>query len=66
MPELLAVDVEALKHDIHVAVVTAMHRFTTKAGLTPSAIDLLMVDVTPQDNGVRVHVLGDVRVRFDV
>lgn len=60
--EELALSIASLKSDINKAVTDAVRKFNAQTGLTPSDIDIEMVDITRTGDQIRSHAVGNVSV----
>lgn len=61
-----AQDVESLKSDLNRAISERIERFRADTGMTPSAVEVEMVDVRAIQDTMPQRVVGDVRLRFDI
>lgn len=64
-PEDLIEAITRLKRGVQEDVTLRVREFQRQTGLTPSAIDVNMIDVTSTGQRVRHSIVGQVQLRFD-
>lgn len=65
MPDKFVDHVAKLKNTIHFAVHTAVVEFKNETGITPTGIDIDMLDITTHGDRARDTVVGSVKISFD-
>lgn len=55
-----------LKTAIRVVLLPILQQFRIQTGLTPSGIDISMIEISSHGDAIRQYGLGNVGIRFDV
>lgn len=63
---LLADEIAGMKRQMTQDINTVLQRFREATGLSPSDIDVRMADVTHVGDMLRVHMVVDVELRFNL